>query len=126
MEIINTTEAPAAIGPYAQAVEAGNLIFTSGQIPLRPDGSVAEGGVTEQTQQVLANLDAVLAAAGVTRSHVVKTTIFLVNLADFETVNEIYRKYFGNHRPARCTVQVSRLPKGSQIEIEMIAVRNSN
>jgi len=120
---ISTQEAPAAIGPYAQAVTVGNLLFTSGQIPLRPDGSFVEGGIVEQTQQVLTNLDRVLNAAGLKRTDVVKTTIFLTDLAVFSTVNEIYGEFFGSHKPARSTVQVAALPKSAKIEIELIASR---
>ncbi len=123
MKTISTSNAPAAIGPYAQAIEAGNLVFTSGQIPLRPDGTLVEGGITEQVNQVLANLDAVLKAAGVDRKNVVKSTIYLTNLADFETVNAIYGEFFGEHKPARTTIQVAALPKGARVEIEMIAVK---
>jgi 2-iminobutanoate/2-iminopropanoate deaminase len=125
MKTISTTNAPAAIGPYAQAIEAGNLIFTSGQIPLRPDGTLVEGGITEQVKQVLANLDAVLKAAGVDRKNVVKSTIYLTNLADFETVNAIYGEFFGDHKPARTTIQVAALPKGAKVEIEMIALKSN-
>jgi 2-iminobutanoate/2-iminopropanoate deaminase len=123
MKTISTSNAPAAIGPYAQAIEAGNLVFTSGQIPLRPDGTLVEGGITEQVNQVLANLDAVLKAAGVDRKNVVKSTIYLTNLADFDTVNAIYGEFFGDHKPARTTIQVAALPKGARVEIEMIAVK---
>jgi 2-iminobutanoate/2-iminopropanoate deaminase len=125
MKTISTSNAPAAIGPYAQAIEAGNLIFTSGQIPLRPDGTLVEGGIAEQVKQVLANLDAVLKAAGVDRKNVVKSTIYLTNLADFETVNAIYGEFFGDHKPARTTIQVAALPKGAQVEIEMIALKSN-
>ncbi|MBX6352674.1 MAG: RidA family protein [Thermoflavifilum sp.] len=121
--IIATDKAPAAIGPYSQAVEAGDWVFTSGQIPLRPDGTLVEGDIRAQAEQVLANLDAVLAAAGLTRHDVVKATIFMTDLAHFQTVNEIYGQYFGDHRPARSTVQVAALPRGAQVEIEFIARR---
>jgi 2-iminobutanoate/2-iminopropanoate deaminase len=123
MKTIATTNAPAAIGPYSQAMEVGNFVFTSGQIPLRPDGTLVEGGITEQVEQVLKNLDAVLTEAGVSRNQVVKSTIFMTNLADFETVNQAYAAFFGDHRPARTTVQVAALPKGVQVEIELIAVK---
>ncbi|WP_067926369.1 RidA family protein [Alicyclobacillus shizuokensis] len=123
MRIIATEKAPAAIGPYSQAVEIGGVVYTSGQIPLRPDGTLVEGDVEEQVKQVLANLDAVLAAAGVRRTNVVKATIFLTDLADFDTVNEAYGAFFGDHRPARSCVQVAALPKGAKVEIELVAVR---
>jgi 2-iminobutanoate/2-iminopropanoate deaminase len=118
---ITTNNAPAAIGPYAQAVETENFVFTSGQIPLRPDGSLVKGGIAEQVNQVLVNLDAVLAAAGVKRSDVVKATIFMTDLGDFGVVNEVFTRFFGQHRPARSTVQIAALPKGANVEIEMIA-----
>lgn len=123
MKFIATDAAPAAIGPYSQAVQTGDLVFTSGQIPLRPDGSLVEGGMEDQVQQVLVNLDAVLQAAGVTRQQVVKATIFMTDLAAFGTVNEAYAAFFGDHRPARSTVQVAALPRGVAIEIELVASR---
>ncbi|WP_067933492.1 RidA family protein [Alicyclobacillus kakegawensis] len=123
MRIIATDKAPAAIGPYSQAVEVGGVVYTSGQIPLRPDGTLVQGDVEEQVKQVLANLDAVLSAAGVGRTNVVKATIFLTDLADFDTVNEAYGAFFGDHRPARSCVQVAALPKGAKVEIELVAVR---
>ena len=123
MKFIATDAAPAAIGPYSQAVQTGDLVFTSGQIPLRSDGSLVEGGMEAQVQQVLINLDAVLQAAGVTRQQVVKATIFMTDLAAFGTVNEAYAAFFGDHRPARSTVQVAALPRGVAIEIELVASR---
>lgn len=123
MKFIATDAAPAAIGPYSQAVQTGDFVFTSGQIPLRPDGSLVEGGMEAQVQQVLVNLDAVLQAAGVTRQQVVKATIFMTDLAAFGTVNEAYAAFFGDHRPARSTVQVAALPRGVAIEIELVASR---
>jgi 2-iminobutanoate/2-iminopropanoate deaminase len=123
MRTIATEQAPAAIGPYAQAVEVNGVLYTSGQIPLRPDGTMVEGGVEEQVKQVLTNLDAVLRAAGLERRHVVKATIFLTDLAAFGTVNEAYGAFFGDHRPARSCVQVAALPRGAQVEIEFVAVR---
>ncbi|WP_029421945.1 RidA family protein [Alicyclobacillus macrosporangiidus] len=123
MDVISTQQAPAAIGPYAQAVSAGPYVFTSGQIPLRPDGTFVDGSVDEQVQQVLANLDAILTAAGVTRKDVVKATIYLTDLANFERVNRAYGEYFGDHRPARSTVQVAALPRGAAVEIEFTALR---
>ena len=124
MKTIATDKAPAAIGPYSQAVEAGNMVFTSGQIPLRADGTMVSGGIEEQATQVLANLDAVLTEAGVARSQVVKATIFMTNLDDFAKVNEAYGKFFGEHRPARSTVQVAALPRGAEVEIELVAVQH--
>jgi len=123
MKTIATVNAPAAIGPYAQAVEVGNILFTSGQIPLRPDGTFVEGSIQEQVKQVLENLSAVLSEAGMQRDQVVKATIFMTDLASFGEVNEAYGEFFGSHRPARSTVQVAALPRGSQVEIELIAVR---
>lgn len=120
MKTIATDKAPAAIGPYVQAVEVGPFVYTSGQIPLRPDGSFVEGSIEDQTAQVLENLDAVIEAAGAARNQVVKATIFMTNLADFATVNKFYGDFFGEHRPARSCVQVAALPKGSQVEIELV------
>lgn len=122
---VTTAAAPAAIGPYSQAVRAGNLVFFSGQIPLDPQsGVVVEGGVAAQTEQVMKNMAAMLDAAGLNFDHVVKTTIFLVDLADFATVNEIYGRRFTATPPARACVQVAALPKGVSIEIEWIAVES--
>ena len=122
---ISTTEAPAAIGPYSQAIRAGDLLFTSGQIGLDPkSGQMVAGGVAGQTERVLENLRAVLAAAGLDLAHVAKTTIFLKNMADFAVVNEIYGRYFaspGAVPPARSTVAVAALPKDALVEIEAIA-----
>lgn len=120
-EIISTSAAPAAIGPYSQAVRAGDFIFTSGQIGLEPEtGKMAEG-VEEQTRRVLANLRAVLAAAGAGFEQVVKTTIFLADMADFQTVNTIYAAEFAAEPPARSTVQVAALPRKALVEIETVA-----
>jgi 2-iminobutanoate/2-iminopropanoate deaminase len=122
---IRTTQAPAAIGPYAQAVvvPAGRLIFCSGQIPLDPaTGELVEGDIAAQTRRVLANLDAVLAAAGASWRHVVKTTIFLADLGDFAAVNQVYGERCGDALPARSTVQAARLPRDARVEIEAIAV----
>ena len=119
---IQTTGAPAAIGPYSQAVRAGNFIFYSGQIPLDPvTGAIVAGGIEAQTRQVIANMRAMLHASGCDFSDVVKTTIYLTDLADFATVNEIYGECFTDVPPARACVQVAALPKGSMIEIEWIA-----
>jgi 2-iminobutanoate/2-iminopropanoate deaminase len=120
---IQTDQAPAAIGPYSQAVQHGSMLFLSGQVPLDPKtGQMVAGSVVEQTEQVLDNLSAVLAAAGASFANVVKTTIFLVDLSDFQTVNERYAKRFTGSFPARATVQVSALPKGARIEIDAIAI----
>lgn len=122
-EIIKTDDAPAAIGPYSQAVKAGGFIFLSGQIPLDPaTGNVVDGGIKEQTERVMLNLKAVLEAAGSDMGSVVKTTIYLTNLSDFSTVNEIYGNYFKENPPARATVEVSSLPKGVEVEIEAVAL----
>lgn len=118
---VHTAQAPAAIGPYSQAVACGGFLFTSGQIALRPDGSLVDGGVPEQTAQVLHNLRAVLEAAGCAPTDVVKTTVFLRDMADFPVFNEIYATFFGDHRPARSTVAVLGLPKDVRVEIEAIA-----
>ncbi|MEJ2699344.1 MAG: RidA family protein, partial [Desulfuromonadales bacterium] len=119
IEKIETKEAPAAIGPYSQGVRAGDFIFFSGQIPLAPSTGevVIAGGIAAQTEQVMANMEAVLKGAGLTFGAVVKTTIYLTDLKDFSTVNEIYGKYFEGIAPARATVQVAALPKGAGIEI---------
>jgi len=121
LRIVSTSDAPAAIGPYAQAVRAGNLLFTSGQIPLTPAGQLVEGGIEEQTHQVLTNLKAVLAAEGAALSDVIKTTVFLKDMNQFATFNSIYASYFGEHTPARSTVEVARLPRDVFVEIELIA-----
>ena len=122
-KIISTSDAPAAIGPYSQAIRVGSTIFCSGQIPLDPKtGQIVSGGIDVQTRRVLDNVTAVLKAEGLTFENIVKTTIFLTNLGDFQTVNEIYGSYFKSQPPARSTVQVSALPKGANVEIEVIAV----
>ncbi|MED0738833.1 RidA family protein [Aneurinibacillus thermoaerophilus] len=121
MEQISTNQAPAAIGPYSQAVKVGNFIYTSGQIPLTPEGELVTGDIVAQTHQVFANLKAVLAAAGATLNNVVKVTVFVKDMNDFATINEIYAEYFGEHRPARSLVQIARLPKDVSLEIEMVA-----
>ena len=120
--IIHASQAPAAIGPYSHAVWAGNLLFTSGQIPLVPEtGELAGDTIEAQTEQVLKNLEAVLTAACITFDNVVKTTVFLTDLADFTVVNDIYATKFPHCPPARSCVQVAALPKGAKVEIEMIA-----
>ena len=124
MNAITSPHAPAAIGPYSQAVKAGNIVFLSGQIPLDPStGTLVEGDIVRETQRVLDNLSAVLAAAGGTFANVVRTTIYLTNLGDFQVVNETYGKVFaGGVFPARATVQVAALPRGARVEIDAIAV----
>jgi len=122
---IQTHEAPQAIGPYSQAIKSGGFVYTSGQIALTPDGRLAGEDIQTQTRQVLTNLQCILEAAGVSLEHVIKTTIYLSDMNDFEAVNAIYGEYFGTHRPARSTVEVSRLPKDVRIEIECIARADS-
>ena len=119
---IFTSEAPAAIGPYSQGIRTGRFVFCSGQIPLDPrSGEIITGDMATQTRRVLDNIAAILRTEGLTFDHVVKTTIFLTNLGDFQTVNEIYGLYFKQDPPARSTVQVSALPRGANVEIEVIA-----
>ncbi len=120
MQVIQTPHAPAAIGPYSQAMVVGDLLFTSGQIALRPDGKLNNGDIVVQTTQVLANLKAVIEAAGAGLNKVVKTTVFLKNLDDFVEMNRIYGETFGTHTPARSTVQVAKLPRDVLVEIEAI------
>jgi 2-iminobutanoate/2-iminopropanoate deaminase len=123
METIQTDLAPAAIGPYAQAVKANGLVFCSGQIPLDPvTMQLVEGDIKAQTERVLLNLQAVLAAAGSSLERVVKTTVFLADLNDFVAMNEVYAGYFNATRPARATVQAARLPRDVKIEIELVAL----
>ena len=122
-KIISTSDAPAAIGPYSQGVRVGSTIYFSGQIPLDPKSSqIVSGGTDAQTKRVMANIDALLRAEGLTFENVTKTTIFLADLGDFQTVNEIYGSFFKQAPPARSTVQVAALPKGARVEIEVIAV----
>ena len=121
-KIVSTNEAPAAIGPYSQAVRSGRFLFCSGQIPLDPkSGQIVAGDITAQTRRVMDNIAGLLRSQGLTFDHIVKTTIFLTDLGDFQTVNEIYGSYFEQNPPARSTVQVSALPKGANVEIEVIA-----
>jgi 2-iminobutanoate/2-iminopropanoate deaminase len=121
-EAIATDRAPAAIGPYSQAIRTAGFLFLSGQIPLDPvTGELTPGGIDKQTERVLDNLGAVLEAGGASFADVVKTTIFLIDLADFAEVNAVYSTYFGDPPPARATVQVAALPRGARIEIEAIA-----
>jgi len=120
--IISTSEAPAAIGPYSQAVRVGSTLFCAGQIPLDPKtGEIVSPEIAAQTRQVMQNIGAVLRSAGFSFENVVKTTIFLIDFADFQTVNEIYGSHFKKDPPARSTVQVAALPKASRVEIEVIA-----
>lgn len=123
LETLHTDAAPAAIGPYAQAVKANGLLFTAGQIPLHPETLVVVGTtVAEQTEQVLGNLGAVLSAAGCTFGQVIKTTVFLRDMGDFAAMNEVYARVFGDARPARSTVAVAGLPRDVRVEIECIAL----
>lgn len=123
-QIITTPAAPAAIGPYSQAVVYENMVFCSGQIPLDPaTGKLVDGGVAPQTEQVIRNLQAVLEAAGSSLGNVLKTTVFLKNLSDFGEMNEVYGRYFGESAPARATVEAARLPRDVQVEIEAVAFR---
>lgn len=122
MDIISSSNAPAAIGPYSQGIKTDHLIFFSGQIPLKPDGSLVTGSIEEQTIQVLENIKNLLSSAGSSFQKVVKTTMFLADMNDFAKVNEIYSQYFQPHKPARSTIQVARLPKDAKIEIECIAL----
>ena len=121
MRFVDTKEAPEAIGPYSQAVIANGLVYTSGQIALMPDGNMETRGIEYQTKQVLKNLFYVLKDAGSSFNHVIKTTIYLADMNDFEKVNEIYAHYFGDHKPARSTIAVKTLPKNALVEIECIA-----
>ncbi len=126
MNYIATKNAPSAIGPYSQAIKVGDMVFTSGQIGLTPQGSLVEGGIKEHTTQVLTNLSEVLKEAGSSLSKVVKTTIFLTDMSDFAEVNKIYGNFFGDHKPARSTVAVKTLPLNVNIEIEAIALLGDN
>lgn len=124
-KVINAAKAPAAIGPYSHAIDTGlGLVFTSGQIPVDPvTGDIVQGGIEAQTEQVFANLKAVLEAAGTSFDKVVKATVFLQDMKDFAVVNGIYAKYLGTDAPARSAVQVAALPKGSLVEIEVVAMK---
>lgn len=123
-EIIKTSLAPQAIGPYSQAIMIDNILYTSGQIALDPaTGKMVDGGIEEQTVRVMENLKAILEAAGMGFDNVIKTTVFITNMDDFQKVNEIYGKYFGENPPARSCVEVSRLPRNALVEIELIARR---
>jgi 2-iminobutanoate/2-iminopropanoate deaminase len=122
--VVATDGAPKAIGPYSQAITMDSLVFTAGQVALDPRSGELVGRTTaEQTEQVFANLKAVLAAAGTAHGNVVKTTVYLADMADFGQMNEVYAKHFGSHKPARSTVQAAGLPKGARVEIDVIAVK---
>ena len=121
MQALHTNQAPAAIGPYAQAIVCEGWLYSSGQIALRPVGSLCDGDVIAQTEQVFANLQAVLAAAQADLSHVVKTTVFLADMSDFAAMNGVYEARFAGHKPARSCVQAARLPRDVKVEIEVIA-----
>lgn len=123
MQIIATEGAPKAIGPYSQAIKSGNLLYTSGQISLDPaTANLVEGNFDAHARRVFENLRAVLTEAGATFNNVVKATVYLTDLGDFQTLNAIYAEYFGDHKPARTTVQVAALPKGAPVEIDLVAV----
>lgn len=123
-EIVSTDRAPAAVGPYSQAVRTGNLVYTAGQIPLDPaTGKMVEGDVQAQVEQALGNLQAVLEAAGSGLEQVIKTTVFLQNMDDFADMNEVYARFFSGDPPARSAVEVARLPLGALVEIEAVALR---
>ena len=126
MKVISTQNAPAAIGPYSQALDLGNLVFVSGQIPVDPATGAMPQDVRDQARQSLANLKAILAEAGLTMADVVKTVVFLADLNDFAAVNEVYAQAFAEPFPARSCVQVAGIPKGAKVEIECIAVRNKS
>ncbi len=122
MKAINTKNAPAAIGPYSQAIQVGNLIYTSGQIPIDPNtGNFVTGGIQEQTRQSLCNVKAILEETGTDMSRVVKTTVFLADMADFTAMNDVYAEFFTQPYPARSAVAVKTLPKGALVEIEVVA-----
>ena len=122
MKVISTSQAPAAIGPYSQAIHVGNLLYTSGQLPLNPaTGAFPEGGIKAQTRQSLTNVKAILEAAGTDMNHVVKTTVFMADMNDFADMNAVYAEFFTEPFPARSAVAVKTLPKGALVEIEAVA-----
>ena len=122
MKVISTKKAPAAIGPYSQAIQVGNLVYTSGQIPIDPStGAFVEGGIKEQTRQSLTNVKSILEEAGLSMSNVVKTTVFLTDMNDFADMNAVYAEFFAEPYPARSAVAVKTLPKGALLEIEVVA-----
>ncbi len=121
-KVINTNQAPAAIGPYSQAIKVGNLVYTSGQIPINPaTGNFVEGGIKEQTRQSLTNIKAILEETGLSMNNVVKTTVFLADMNDFADMNSVYAEFFAEPYPARSAVAVKTLPKGALVEIEVVA-----
>lgn len=121
MQIVSTPKAPAAVGPYSQAIQTGDLLFLSGQIPLVPEtGLLVSENVAEQTEQVMKNVKAVCEAAGGSLAKIVKCTVFMTDLGHFQAMNEVYAKHFGDHKPARSTIQVAALPRGASVEIEAI------
>lgn len=121
MKFVATDKAAAAIGPYSQGVISGEMFYSSGQIPLTAEGEMVEGTIVDQAHQVFANLKAILAEAGSSLENVIKTTVFIKDMNDFAALNEVYASYFGDHKPARSTVEVARLPKDAKVEIEVIA-----
>jgi len=122
--VVSTDGAPKAIGPYSQGIDTGSLVFVSGQIALDPaTGQMSQAGVAEQTERVLKNVEAILKASGLSMNHVVKTTVYLIDLGEFGAMNEVYARYFPKDHPARATVQVAALPKGARVEIDAIASR---
>ena len=122
-QVIHTDKAPKAIGPYSQAVKAGNMLFVSGQVPFVPETmEIVEGDVKAQTAQSLKNVQAILAEAGLDFSHVVKSTVFIKDMNEFAQINEVYAEFFGENKPARACVEVARLPKDVKVEIEVIAI----
>ncbi|AEH51400.1 RidA family protein [Pseudothermotoga thermarum] len=124
MKIVSTDQAPKAIGPYSQAVEVNGFVFVSGQIPIDPaTGQLVDGDIKKQTERIFENIKAILKAAGCDLSNVVKATVFATDINDFSQINEVYSKYFDQHKPARSFVQVSALPKGAKVEIEVIAFK---
>ncbi|MBV7509236.1 RidA family protein [Bacillus sp. sid0103] len=122
MKVVQTNQAPAAIGPYSQGIIVNNMFYSSGQIPLTADGSLVTGDIKEQAHQVFQNLQAVLNAAGASFETVVKTTVFIKNMDEFAALNEVYGEYFSSHKPARSCVEVARLPKDVLVEIEVVAL----
>ncbi len=123
LKIIHTDKAPAAVGPYSQAVQAGNMLFLSGQIPINPEtGELVKGSIEDETKQCLENAKAVLEEAGTSLEKVIKATVFIKDMDQFGKINEVYAEYFSNHKPARACVEVARLPKDVNVEIEMIAI----
>lgn len=122
--VISTTKAPSAIGPYSQAIEVNGFVYASGQIPINPaTGTIVEGGIKEQTRQSLLNVRAILEEAGLTMAHVVKTTVFIADMNDFADMNSVYAEFFAEPFPARSAVAVKTLPKGAQVEIEVVAAK---